>query len=209
MIEKRSSLLNLWAIKCADWFSKGIFLTGMKWRIMSDDTYRKTLELNEIGSMIPSTDRILYLVACSTIAAKQGKIDRKATGFQGFAVVTEQTFYLIKKPFQLLGKKPYTREAIPISQITGIDQTVEKYLTITSNHVKITRANNEDVLYGLTEQNARELVDLLTRQMNKPQFSNNSAPDPVEQLTKLASLLEKGLLTDEEFQKKKIELLGL
>ena len=36
-----------------------------------------------------------------------------------------------------------------------------------------------------------------------------NAIDPVEQLTKLAALLEKGLVTQEEFDKKKKELLGL
>ena len=36
-----------------------------------------------------------------------------------------------------------------------------------------------------------------------------SAIDPVAQVEKLAQLLEKGLLTKEEFEKKKKELLGL
>jgi hypothetical protein len=40
--------------------------------------------------------------------------------------------------------------------------------------------------------------------------SSGVAPtDPVTQLEKLAKLLEKGLLTKEEFEKKKIELLNL
>jgi hypothetical protein len=34
-----------------------------------------------------------------------------------------------------------------------------------------------------------------------------NAPDPIEQLTKLAALLEKGFITKEEFDKKKQELL--
>jgi hypothetical protein len=42
-----------------------------------------------------------------------------------------------------------------------------------------------------------------------PAAGGAAAIDPVAQVEKLAQLLEKGLLTKEEFEKKKKELLGL
>lgn len=39
--------------------------------------------------------------------------------------------------------------------------------------------------------------------------SDNQAPDPVDQIRRLAELRDQGILTDEEFQAKKRQLLGL
>jgi ribosomal protein L6P/L9E len=163
----------------------------------------------EIATMIPDSEEIINFSHCSIRGSKA-----KDVNFVGTVVVTDKNVYLVKRKFKVFGKpEPLTKESMALNQITGIDQTFEKYLTIKSFHIRITRANNEDILYGLTEASASQIMKSINDQMHKSSSSNSSVTvnpiDPVEQLTKLAALLEKGLLTDEEFQKKKRELLGL
>jgi hypothetical protein len=163
----------------------------------------------EISNMIPQSEEIVYFAGCSI----RGR-NAKDANFVGTIVITKKNVYLVKRKFKVFGKPdPLTKETMSIHQITGLDQTFESYLTVKSFHIRITRANNEDVLYGLTEASASEIIESINIQMNNQGSSNSpvtiNAIDPVEQLTKLAALLEKGLVTQEEFDKKKKELLGL
>ncbi len=163
----------------------------------------------ELSSLIPESEEIVYFAGCSI----RGR-NAKDPNFVGTIVITKKNVYLVKRKFKVFGKPdPLTKETMSISQITGLDQTFESYLTIKSFHIRITRANNEDVLYGLTESIASEIIESINNQMNNQGYSSGSvminAVDPVEQLTKLAALLEKGLVTQEEFDTKKKELLGL
>jgi hypothetical protein len=160
----------------------------------------------EVEQMIPKSEEIVFSCDSSIKGRKSSDAN-----FVGKVVVTGKNVYLLKRKFKAFGKpEPLTKESMPISQITGIDHTFEKYLTVKSHHVRITRANNEDVLYGLSEDNAIAIVENVQNQMNN---ASNSATqvimssDPIEQLTKLAALLEKGFITQEEFNKKKQELL--
>jgi|688.fasta_scaffold687640_1 hypothetical protein len=164
---------------------------------------------SEVASLIPASEEIIHFAGCSI----RGR-NSKDTNFVGTIVITEKNVYLVKRKFKIFGKPdPLTKESMAISQITGLDQTFEQYLTVKSFHIRITRANNEDVLYGLAETSASEIIETINNQMNKGGPSNNSvtinAIDPIEQLTKLAALLDKGLVTQEEFDKKKKELLEL
>ena len=163
----------------------------------------------EVSNMIPQSEEIVHFAGCSI----RGR-NAKDTNFVGTIVITKKNVYLVKRKFKVFGKAdPLTKETMSINQITGLDQTFESYLTVKSFHIRITRANNEDVLYGLTEANASEILEAINIQMNNQGSSNSpvtiNAIDPVEQLTKLAALLEKGLVTQEEFDKKKKELLEL
>ena len=160
----------------------------------------------EMEQMIPKSEEIIFFCDSSIKGRKPSDAN-----FVGRIVVTEKNVYLLKRKFKALGKPdPLTKESMAISQITGIDQTYEKYLTVKSHHVRISRANNEDVLYGLSEENAVAIVENIQKQMNNASNSPTQVfmpPDPIEQLTKLAALLEKGFITQEEFNKKKQELL--
>ena len=164
---------------------------------------------SEVSSLIPKSEEIVHFAGCSI----RGR-NAKDTNFVGTIVVTKKNVYLVKRKFKVFGKPdPLTKETMSINQITGLDQTFESYLTVKSFHIRITRANNEDVLYGLTDASASEIIESINNQMNNQGSSSSTgamnALDPVEQLTKLAALLEKGLITKKEFDKKKKELLGL
>jgi hypothetical protein len=56
---------------------------------------------------------------------------------------------------------------------------------------------------------AKRLIDQYREELRAPHHAAPAAPDPVEQLERLAGLLERGLLTKDEFELKKRELLRL
>lgn len=159
------------------------------------------------AAMIPTSEEVKHSQDCSI----KGR-DPRAAHFSGKVVVTNKNVFLLKRRIKLFGPEdPLTKESFSLNQITGIDQTYEKYLATKSHHVRITRANNEDELYGLSEVAATRLIEAINAQMHSVseviQKERTNTPDPIEQLTKLAALLEKGFITKEEFDKKKQELL--
>lgn len=161
----------------------------------------------EYASMISQSEEVKYSCDCSI----RGKGNR-AGNYVGKVVVTDKNVYLLKRRFKAFGSPdPLTKESFSLSQITGLDTTFEKYLTVKSYHVRLTRANNEDELYGLSQHAATRLVEVINEQMHavnqNSDKSSSGVLDPIEQLTKLAALLEKGFITKEEFDKKKQELL--
>jgi len=160
----------------------------------------------EVEKMIPSNEEVIFFTDCSI----RGRNTSDAN-FVGKIIITSKSVYLVKRKFKVFGKPdPLTKESMPISQITGVDQTYEKYLTVKSHHVRITRASNEDTLYGLSEHSASAIVENIQNQINNLGTTPAQVVmsiDPIEQLTKLAALLEKGLITQDEFNKKKQELL--
>lgn len=171
---------------------------------------REQLKSLDLDRFIPDSEEIYCMVKCAIHKGKNGKIDEKSKTHLGFALVTEQNIYFIKKPRGWTANSgTYTKEVVPIFQVTGLDQTRERWALEWSHHVQITRANNEDILRELTEETATKFVDSANAQIVKLSKKNYNTIDPIEQLTKLASLLEKGLITQEEFDLKKKELLGM
>jgi hypothetical protein len=174
-----------------------------------NESPREQLKSLDLDRFIPDSEEIFCMVKCAIGQGKNGKIDEKSKTHNGFAIVTEKNIYFIKKPLVLFGNPQYTREVVPISQVTGLDQTHERWALKWSHHLKITRANNEDILWELNEETSSKFIDAANIQIAKLSQKSYNSIDPIEQLTKLASLLEKGLLTQEEFDLKKKELLGL
>lgn len=171
---------------------------------------REQLKSLELDRFIPDSEEIFCVVKCAIHKGKNGIIDDKSKTHNGYALVTENNIYFIKKPLQLFSNSAqYTKEVVPISHVTGLDQTHERWALKWSHHVQITRANNEDILRELSEETATKFVDTANAQIAKLSKKNYNTIDPIEQLTKLASLLEKGLITQEEFDLKKKELLGI
>ena len=92
-------------------------------------------------------------------------------------------------------------EEIPMKNISSVEITSGLIPTVNVYTSGNTLTFRTDVLQG--PQFVELLRDCLA---NRP--TSNSSLSGVEQLEKLAMLLDKGLLTKEEFEKKKREILG-
>jgi hypothetical protein len=61
--------------------------------------------------------------------------------------------------------------------------------------------------YGKAEEITKIILELIQFSKNKSNVPNNNINDPFKRIEKLKELLDKGVLTEEEFQNKKSELL--
>ena len=92
-------------------------------------------------------------------------------------------------------------EETPLKSISSVEVSKGLLPTVTV----YASGNNITFKVGVEAQKiAATIRELISKTSSGP-----SALDPVSQVEKLAQLLEKGLLTNEEFEKKKKELLGL
>lgn len=123
-------------------------------------------------------------------------------------VLTDQQIYL----FSFSGLKSYfSNEIIPFHLITGVElrKKMAEGLVLT-----ITRAGNIDEISGLDTPTAPSFLSKLQECISN---KNSTAPtrgvqsqpiNPIDQISKLKELLDIGILSQEEFETKKNELLG-
>lgn len=95
-------------------------------------------------------------------------------------------------------------EEIPMKNISSVEITTGLIPTVNVFTSGNTLTFRTDVLQG------PRFVEVLRECLsNRPASNSNSGLSEAEQLEKLAALLEKGLLTREEFENKKQQILGL
>ena len=95
-------------------------------------------------------------------------------------------------------------EEIPMKNISSVEITTGLIPTVNVFTSGNTLTFRTDVLQG------PRFVEVLRECLsNRPASNSNSGLSEAEQLEKLAALLEKGLLTREEFDNKKQQILGL
>lgn len=124
-------------------------------------------------------------------------------------VLTDQKLYF----FSYLGLKSLSNtETIPFGTISGIE--LKKNIALLGLEVKLTRANNTDSITNVDKQAApafvKALQDTLASRTNQSgnTIIQNQATDPLDQIKKLKDLLDAGIITQDEFQEKKTELMG-
>ena len=124
-------------------------------------------------------------------------------------VLTDQKLYF----FSYLGLKSLSNtETIPFGTISGIE--LKKNIALLGLEVKLTRANNTDSITNVDKQAApafvKALQDILASRTNQSgnTIIQNQATDPLDQIKKLKDLLDAGIITQDEFQEKKTELMG-
>jgi Bacterial PH domain/Short C-terminal domain len=101
----------------------------------------------------------------------------------------------------------YDLEVFPYTAISSI----EAGKGMTGHHIKFFASGNEVYLKWIDKKSdAPGFVSLVKSEMHKPKQAASvdvSAPDAADQIRKLAQLREEGLVTDEEYEAKRAELL--
>lgn len=100
------------------------------------------------------------------------------------------------------------KKEIPLSSISSINTTV-KFINA---EIKILASNNKASVEKLPIHIAEELktlIDSLLHTASDKRTSVESSVDVVDQIKKLADLRDAGILTEEEFNAKKKQLLGI
>ena len=125
--------------------------------------------------------------------------------FEYLLVFPDRVEYINNGKPGLLGKKGKGTEVIPISRISSV--TTTKKLVFET--VKIT-TSGQAIDFKSTPWVAPILKQTILGLMTQPSTLTTSEvkqTDPTEQLAKVAELHKAGILTDEEFAEKKMELL--
>ena len=111
---------------------------------------------------------------------------------------------------------------IQISQISSIQFKTANLLT--NGYIQLAflggREAKGGILQGTQDENTvmftkgqqssfEAFRDALQKRLNAANSANSNHSGPLDELEKLASLRDRGIVTEEEFQKKKKEILGL
>lgn len=143
----------------------------------------------------------------NVIAAGVGVFKAKFMGKDsttgGFVVCTNQR--VLKMTENVIGTREF--DSIPLEMISGVEET-KMLFGIVSLSVSASNMSLEATGKGLQGLAAVINKQRRLKRENKSVVSDvSSTNSPIEQIEKLGGLLEKGLISQEEFEKKKADLL--
>jgi hypothetical protein len=149
-------------------------------------------EVRHLHHLLHGTERVIIL--------GQGRYERK----QGLIVLTNERLFFFEK--SLLGQE--TVEEFSLKSITSLEtgkkMTGERLVV----HASGNRNEIEGMFHGQADEITRQFRKLKAEQ-EAPATPAAAAPadDPLAQLDKLASLRDRGIISAEEFDQKKAELM--
>lgn len=149
-------------------------------------------EVRHLQHLLRGTERVIIL--------GQGQYEKK----QGLIVLTNERLFFFEK--SLLGQE--TVEEFALKSITSLE-TGKK---MTGERLVVHVSGNRSEISGLFHGQADEIVRQfrkLTAEQGAPATGAPPAPtdDPITQLEKLATLRDRGIISAEEFEQKKAELM--
>lgn len=122
-----------------------------------------------------------------------------------FTLFAFMKFELIVTNEKVIGKTLFGKRVdLPISQISVVGIGIFQRISIATSSGSIN-------FYGLTNQNEvfSTISELLVRRQNETKITVNAPQSASDELKKLKELLDMGIITQEEFDAKKKQLLGL
>jgi hypothetical protein len=136
-------------------------------------------------------------------------VDQMTTGMYGkglgLIVLTDRRLLFVQD-----GWASKTTEDFPIDKVSSV-QWSSGMLT---GSIVIFASGNKSEISNVNKDDGKEMVDKVRHRLSSPREAAPPAPqaappaDPMEQLKKLGELRDAGVVTPEEFEAKKAELLG-
>ena len=125
-------------------------------------------------------------------------------GGQGLVVLSDRRLMFIKE-----GRVKRTSEDFPLDKLSSA-QWSSGMLTGT---IVVFASGNKAEIQNVNKTDGKRIVDILRARLSgpspqTPQPSATGTTDPMEQLRKLAELRDAGVVTPEEFESKKAEILA-
>lgn len=152
-------------------------------------------EVSHFHNLIRSTEHVLEL--------GQGRVGDK----QGIVVLTTERLFFYERG--LMGSESTQEFALPAIQALGVSKK------LTGERIEVAHSGTKAEITNLQHGQADSIVRAFhTHKRNEApargpaQPASATTPDPFEQLQKLAQLRDAGILTPEEFETKKAEILS-
>ena len=159
-------------------------------------------DILRIDEVVEKTETILF--AAPTNCTINSVNTKKAECYPGIAILTENRFIFTSKAFL-----DWKMETISVSEIQAINCSGNG---LTGGHVQIhTLVKSYDILVSYKKdmiQNIERVFETAKNNAAAPSAPTSSGEDVFAQIEKLSALRDKGILSDEEFQAKKQELLA-
>lgn len=127
-------------------------------------------------------------------------------GGQGLVVLTDRRLMFIKE-----GVMKKVSEDFPLDKVSSAQWSSG----MVTGKVTIFASGNKAEIAGVNKADGKRIVDILRARLSAapptpvppPAPAGASATDPVEQIRKLAELRDAGILSNEEFEAKKTDIL--
>jgi len=141
------------------------------------------------------------------ISAIEGSYETKILGKDSvrngaFIATNKRLIFFSPKMF-----KNYEMEVFPYENISSI----EMGKALMGHYISFFASGNKAKMKWIQSKNVQEFIDLLKSKLGKKESATPTSSgnmDIAEQIKKLAELKDAGILTDDEFQAKKTELLA-
>jgi hypothetical protein len=121
-------------------------------------------------------------------------------GGTGLIVLTDRRLFFLKD-----GWVNKTHEDFPIEKVSSVAFSSGMLL----GKIAVFASGNKAEIANVNKQDGKRIVDNMRARLSAPKAETAPAQSesPLEQLTKLGELRDAGVVTDEEFEAKKAELL--
>lgn len=163
-------------------------------------TFGNKKNIEQVSSKLFENEQVIYIAPTNAVITTVAT--RKVEKLPGvFAITTKRIIFLYKIMFN------ESVDVMPLSEI----KTVNCSRSFSSNHIEInTLTKNYNFLVSYKKEIRDELqkiINMAVENYNNLQNNKTETVDFSTQLEKLFELKEKGVLTEEEFNKKKKEIL--
>lgn len=179
-----------------------------KYNILVFLSLKKAIE--DAEQMLDENETVLFAEITNLLVTYIGTI--KTERFIGVIFLTDKRII-----FKSRSLKVITSETIPLNEVISVHCTLNK---LTNGHIEIqcsTKIYSIEVISNLDElHQINQEFETAVNNYKAQQAALNSTPQPniapqpdiADQIEKLAQLRDKGIITEEEFQAKKTDLLS-
>lgn len=135
-------------------------------------------------------------------------VDQMTTGMygkgNGLVVLTDRRLLFVQD-----GVLSKTTEDFPIDKVSSVQWTSG----ILTGDIVIFASGNKSEIKGVNKDDGRQIVDRIRHRLSAAPAAPHAttattSPDPIEQIRKLGELRDADILTHDEFEAKKVELLS-
>lgn len=156
-------------------------------------------KIEKLESKLHNNESIIYIAPTNVIISEANpRTTKKLPGV--FALTNERFIFYNKTLFN-----EHT-DILSLDEIKSLDCSGNG---LTGGHIKVSTLTKT---YDILVSYKKEVMDSITEKFyiakNASQNKSSNSPDVIEQISKLSELKDKGVITEEEFNQKKSELLA-
>lgn len=166
----------------------------------------KSLNQNETKNQDSALEQTNLQIAVSFYESMPGRVSlgNNSSYIKGILELDENEIIVHKKSFWR-GKDRGTKH-IRYDNITSVDYDAGKFLALPSIQVYL---SSVEYSFRSDDKRLKELYEIIRQKIDESHNKSELKISPLDELKKLAELKDMGVVTQEEFELKKKELLGL